>query len=889
MAAFHVVETGFDDRLEGVIGVVFRRLLRLELLRGLDLLNLGIERRLRGGERLHRVENFSQLIFLEQMPPVPAVHVRSAPVVLAVDAVDVRADRFGNLRSLLEELTPGRGVGAGVGVLRVGAREGVVHVIVLLGDEAHVAHAQVPVHVHDGFTLRGVPPFAGTTLPAAVADPVAQPLEPKLLQDGFKFGRGIRRVDHHRRRDETRRGVLEVLLDVRALARVSIRAVFDGARHERVIFPLEHRWVELYEVQVNLRGEIVPREVGLDVLHSLRVDLREVERVDGGVLEDWRGQLGLRQDGAPRGDEVDELVLVDQVLLPRRDHRGGRRVRVVLILDVFILESVEARLLQLVRVGALDLVNLEKRHRRLRAEPRLDLIEIVVGVLLRVGSQVDVVRERRPQPGVPESHDPAHRLHAREFLRLVALVARAVRGLHGGEAGFVAEALVEASDVYAPARGVGHHGDAEQVVLRVRVAVVIADRGVVSIVPPSVPRGVVPGFVPREIRVLLKVILAIPVRPRRPLHHRAVIIPECQGVDLLFLGRVLRRGEGRGDLVDQRLVPRPGGFLLLGQFLVLRGVERETPREPRVVLGVRVEDVRVVDLDLSGGEVGLREVGEDLVVHVELDFPPGLSVMRGEQQALVRRLLRDVHPWTDGASHLEEDVFLDHDGPVPVGDVVDLPDDVPHLVLEPLVLFVVAVGAVEDLLGPDVLILLHRAEVPLGVVHQVDGRDGPFRVREVVVEVDLNLGDVHVRADDVAIRLAAEAAVLGKLKRRLAPPIPALRLHPRRRHHAVDPVQHLVLAAHRRGGRDERRGQRRRQRVRLLRFPLNEEDAEVKSDKHQKGEQRDVVRPSVVLSRGDAVGFVGQRGSERDGERGAKARGQGRARRKDFKVLSKGC
>ena len=42
-------------------------------------------------------------------------------VVVAVDAVDVRPDRFGNLRSLLEELTPGRGVGAGVGRRRAPA------------------------------------------------------------------------------------------------------------------------------------------------------------------------------------------------------------------------------------------------------------------------------------------------------------------------------------------------------------------------------------------------------------------------------------------------------------------------------------------------------------------------------------------------------------------------------------------------------------------------------------------------------------------------------------------------------------------------------------------------------------------------------------------------
>ena len=139
-------------------------------------------------------------------------------------------------------------------------------------------------------------------------------------------------------------------------------------------------------------------------------------------------------------------------------------------------------------------------------------------------------------------------------------------------------------------------------------------------------------------------------------------------------------------------------------------------------------------------------------------------------------------------------------------------------------------------------------------------------MREVVVEIDLNLRDVHLRVDS-AIRLAAKAAVLGKLERRPHRPSP----HCGSTHDVVTTLSiqfstsfllPIVLAT----------GM-----IALVSVDVSEyasqpcaakEDAEVEGDKHQEGEERYVVRPAVVLLRGAWAGIVGQRGSENDGEDG---------------------
>mmetsp|Transcript_11256 Transcript_11256/g.47229 ORF Transcript_11256/g.47229 Transcript_11256/m.47229 type:complete len:299 (-) Transcript_11256:526-1422(-) len=205
----------------------------------------------------------------------------------------------------------------------------------------------------------------------------------------------------------------------------------------------------------------------------------------------------------------------------------------------------------------------------------------------------------------------------------------------------------------------------------------------------------------------------------------------------------------------------------------------------------------------------------DPLVRRHLVLAPDLTVVRGEQQPFVLRLDGDVKARTHRTGDFQKDVLLHDDGPVAVGDVVNLAHDVSHLLLELLVLLVVAVAAVEDLLRADQLVHFQRAQVPRRVVHQVDGRHRALGVGKVVVDVNLDGRDLRRGLEQVAVGFAPEPAVLGVLERCLAPPVTALRVLPRRRHHVRDPLPNLRRALHRRLLRDQIRFEGARQLVRL--------------------------------------------------------------------------
>ena len=589
--------------------------------------------------------------------------------------------------------------------------------------------------------------------------------------------------------------------------------------------------------------QILVRVLGVGHLQAAGDDVRKVEgERRRGEVHDVGERRGVHHR-EPRVDEVDELLVEGVVRADRvrQEHRVG--VRRALRQDVVVLQRVQARLVQLLGVRALNLVDLEIRHRGEAREPAEDGVELLIrlGCDRRLRRRVELPRLR--QVALPRSlvlhprraaeQNPTHRLRTRHLLRLRVRQRAPIVRLGGGPGRARVRHRRRAAEIRAktitPHQRVRPRGLALGGVLGAVARVLELVRGVR-------PRGVVQrdrhGGPVGDVEVVLVVeeVLAL-VQGQARVDHRAV--------ELVL---VLHRGEVSGEIIIHVLARRVG---------LVCFVDGSVPDNHLEVQHVVRE-----------GQVAHLEVRLDRLVRPNLRRPSHLRVVRREQQALILRLFGHVELRPHRPRDFQEDILLHHDRPVPVRHVVDLAHDVPDLFLEPLVLLVVAVRAVKNLPGPDQLVHLQRAQVPLGVLHEVDGRNRPLRVGEVVVDVHLDGGDVGGLLEQVAVRLAPEAAVLGVLERRLAPTVAAPSVLPRRGDDRLDPRANVRAALHRRGGGDEVVLEGAREHVRLLGGTLEEQDRQVERDEDEEREEGDVIRLAIFLF--FCKGFFGKKGGEKN-------------------------
>ena len=244
--------------------------------------------------------------------------------------------------------------------------------------------------------------------------------------------------------------------------------------------------------------QILVRVLGVGHLQAAGDDVRKVEgKRRRGEVDDVGERRGVHHR-EPRVDEVDELLVEGVVRADRvrQEHRVG--VRRALRQDVVVLQRVQARLVQLLGVRALNLVDLEVRHRGEAREPAEDGVELIVrlGVDRRLRRRVELPRLRQvalPRPLVllprrAAEQNPTHRLGTRHLLRLrVRQRAPVVR--HGGGPGqarvrHVRRAAIIRAETITPHQRVRRRGFALGRVLGAVARVLELIRGVR-------PRGVV--------------------------------------------------------------------------------------------------------------------------------------------------------------------------------------------------------------------------------------------------------------------------------------------------------------------------------------------------------------------------------------------------------------